>query len=46
MQSALPEGKGSMAALIGLEINQVKKLIAEFLANYPECILVTMLILR
>ena len=33
MQNSLPEGKGSMAALIGLEINEVKKLIAELSNN-------------
>ena len=33
MQNALPNGKGSMAALIGLEINAVKKLIAQLSNN-------------
>ncbi|MAH89121.1 MAG: [acyl-carrier-protein] S-malonyltransferase [Pelagibacterales bacterium] len=33
MQNALPSGKGSMAALIGLEINEVKKLITELPEN-------------
>ena len=33
MQNALPNGKGAMAALIGLEINDVKKLIAELSSN-------------
>ena len=33
MQNALPKGKGAMAALIGLEINEVKKLIAELSNN-------------
>ena len=34
MQSALPKGKGAMAALIGLEINEVKKLIAQLSNNF------------
>ena len=33
MQNCLPKGKGAMAALIGLEINEVKKLIAELSNN-------------
>ena len=33
MQSALPKGKGAMAALIGLEINEVKKLISQLSKN-------------
>ena len=33
MQNCLPKGKGAMAALIGLEINKVKKLIAELSNN-------------
>ena len=33
MQNAVAQGKGAMAALIGLEINQVKKLIAELSSN-------------
>ena len=33
MQNCLPKGKGAMAALIGLEINKVKKLIAELSDN-------------
>ena len=33
MQNAIPNGKGAMAALIGLEINDVKKLIAELSSN-------------
>ena len=33
MQNSLPKGKGAMAALIGLEINEVKKLIAELSNN-------------
>ena len=33
MENALAQGKGAMAALIGLEINQVKKLIAELSSN-------------
>ena len=33
MQCALPNGKGAMAALIGLEINEVKKLISELSNN-------------
>ena len=33
MQNALPYGKGAMAALIGLEINEVKELIAELPNN-------------
>ena len=33
MQNSLPKGKGAMAALIGLEINEVKKLIAELPNN-------------
>ena len=33
MQNSLPKGKGAMAALIGLEINEVKKLIAELSKN-------------
>ena len=33
MQNSLPKGKGAMAALIGLEINEVKKLIAKLSNN-------------
>ena len=33
MQNSLPKGKGAMAALIGLEINEVKKLIDELSNN-------------
>ena len=33
MQNAVAQGQGAMAALIGLEINQVKKLIAELSSN-------------
>ena len=33
MQNSLPKGKGAMAALVGLEINEVKKLIAELSDN-------------
>ena len=33
MQNCLPKGKGAMAALIGLEINEVKKLISELSNN-------------
>ena len=33
MQNCLPKGKGAMAAIIGLEINKVKKLIAELSNN-------------
>ena len=33
MQNSLPKGKGAMAALIGLEINEVKKLIATLSNN-------------
>ena len=33
MQNSLPKGKGSMAALIGLEINEVKELIADLSNN-------------
>ena len=33
MQNCLPKGEGAMAALIGLEINEVKKLIAELSNN-------------
>ena len=33
MQNSLPKGKGAMAALIGLEIDEVKKLIAELSNN-------------
>ena len=33
MQNSLPNGKGAMAALIGLEINEVKKLIGELSNN-------------
>ena len=33
MQNSLPKGQGAMAALIGLEINEVKKLIAELSTN-------------
>ena len=33
MQNSLPKGKGAMAAIIGLEINEVKKLIAELPNN-------------
>ena len=33
MQNSLPEGKGAMAALIGLEINEVKKIISELSNN-------------
>ena len=33
IENALPNGKGAMAALIGLEINDVKKLIAELSSN-------------
>ena len=33
MQNSFPKGKGAMAALIGLEINEVKKLIAELSNN-------------
>ena len=36
MQNSLPKGKGAMAALIGIEINEVKKLIAE-LSNSLVC---------
>ena len=33
MQNSLPKGKGAMAALIGLKINEIKKLIAELSNN-------------
>ena len=33
MQNSLPKGKGAMAALVGLEINEVKKLISELSNN-------------
>ena len=33
MQNAMPKGKGAMAALIGLEINEVKQLITELPNN-------------
>ena len=33
MQNSLPKGKGAMAALIGLEINEIKKLIDELSNN-------------
>ena len=36
MQNAVPDGKGAMAALIGLEINEVKELISE-LSNKLVC---------
>ncbi len=34
MQIALPNGQGAMAAIIGLDINEVKKLIAELSKSY------------
>ena len=34
MQNSLPKGKGAMAALVGLEINEVKKLISELSNNF------------
>ena len=33
MQNSLPKGKGAMAALVGIEISEVRKLIAELSNN-------------